>query len=112
MADHTIDAFLFFCTEASNGKESRRLPSGSVEGETSDKDATTKLGDYGWPLELKSYKFGFEMDTNWGQDDAKAADKSKIKHRPKLSPLVVSKEFDMASPKLLEAVNKASVFDK
>jgi type VI secretion system Hcp family effector len=112
VADRNIDAFLYFCSEAANGKKSRRLPSGSIEGETSDQDATKKLGDFGWPIELHSYKFGFEMDTDWGQDDSKAEDKTDIHHRPKLSPLTVTKQFDYASPKFLEAVNKASVFDK
>ena len=58
--------------------------------------------------ELKTYHFGFEMTADWAEDNS---GETKTKHRPKLSPLSVTKQFDMASPKLLEAVQNASLFD-
>jgi type VI secretion system Hcp family effector len=115
MADHTIDAYLYFGTTASSKAQSHggRLPRKGVEGETSDKGATAKseLDGYAWPVELHSYKFGFELDKDWAETDSATRDKKNLPHRAKLAPLVITKQFDMASPKLLEAINQVSVFD-
>ena len=115
MADHTIDAFLYFGTTASKKAQSHggRLPSQGVKGETTDKNATTSddRDGYFWPIELHSYKFGFELDADWAETDTATRDKKHLPHRAKLAPLVVRKQFDTASPKLLEAVNQVSVFD-
>jgi type VI secretion system secreted protein Hcp len=103
-----IDAFLFFCTGSSGGAWSKRVPTGDVHGETYDHDLTQSLGSYGWPAELKTYHFGFEMTADWAENKS---GNTKTPHRPKLAPLTVTKAFDMASPKLLEAIHNASLFD-
>jgi type VI protein secretion system component Hcp len=116
MADHTIDAFLYFGTAAATGKAAKysgRLPAGGVDGETSDKFATaaSELKGFSWPLELHGYHFGFEVDGDWAQTDNDTRARDDIPHRPKLGLLVVRKQFDMASPKLLVAIDQVSVFD-
>jgi type VI protein secretion system component Hcp len=107
MAEPNLDAFIYFFVDG----KSRRVPGNFDGGETNDKNAVSDMGKFKWPSQLISYRFGFAVDPDWAENDKGPDGDPNMQHRPRLNPLTVTKVFDTASPGLLEAVDRATVFD-
>jgi type VI secretion system Hcp family effector len=115
MAGGETDCFMGFSKEGKAETHSGKAP--AIIGETQDAyerkwvksnanlSSQAPLND---SIQIRSYDFGFSTDFHWTEEREHRDEQGVHGHYPEFQPLKVTKGFDRASPKLLEAVYYAA----
>ncbi len=101
MPGGVVDAFITF----GNG-----LPSGGGRGFTIDGESDDVFEKQHKSSQIQSYTFDFNLSMDSGLETSDG-DSGKNTHAPRLEAVTVTKQLDLASPKILFALCNAAVFD-
>jgi type VI protein secretion system component Hcp len=101
--DEKIDAFLYFGTKVKGDGPNK------VDGETGDIAEKEATSSYGKSMSIKGYSLGFSAHAE-GTEETQKGDGSKESFDPEIEDVQITRSVDAASPFLLQAVWKRTVF--
>jgi type VI protein secretion system component Hcp len=101
--DEKIDAFLYFGMKVSGGGPNK------IDGETGDIAEKEATSSYGKSMSIKTYQLGVAAHTE-GTEETQKGDGNKDSFDPTIEEVQVTRSVDAASPFLLQAVWRRTVF--